>query len=242
MSLINQALRKAQRDRTPQRMGEAGTGVPFSTTAARTDGMKPGLIIGLVVAVAVLLGLVAGLSMVLLKGSDASPSTQHASVGPAAPEKLATEENPSGLFLKEEPATPEALEPLSPVIATAAKSPPALERETTPRVVEDLRKAREAAEARAKAEAAAAEAEARAEEEAAARAAAEPNQDIINWLARAQISGVKLSETESKVILNGKSYSIGEHVNFPLGLKVLIIQEKRVLFVDDNGKKYMKRL
>jgi len=35
---------------------------------------------------------------------------------------------------------------------------------------------------------------------------------------------------------------LGEYVNFKLGLKVMIIQEKRILFVDENGKKYMKRL
>lgn len=233
MSLINQALRKAQRDRTPQRMADSESSGPLPMAAVKGDGMKPGLIIGLAVAVAVLLGLVVGLSMVLLKGSDAPPSV---------PEKLATKDHSSDSLPGGETATLEAVEPFAPSIKSSAESPPILERETTPRVVEDLRKAREATEAKAAAEAATAAAQAKAAEEAAARAAAEPNKDIINWLARAQISGVKLSETESKVILNGKSYSIGEHVNFPLGLKVLIIQEKRVLFVDDNGRKYMKQL
>ncbi|MFU8847963.1 MAG: hypothetical protein ACNA77_04515 [Opitutales bacterium] len=239
MSLINQALRKAQRDRTPPRMADAGTTGPFSTTAARTDGMKPGLIIGLVIAVAVLLGLVAGLSVVLLKSSDASPTAQQASASPEMPPE---QRNTSRPATESVATTPGALQPIAPAIESAVKTRPILERETTPRVVEDLRQAREAAEVRAEAETAAAAAEAKAADEAAARAAAEPNQEIITWLSQAQISGVKLSETESKVILNGKSYAEGELVNFALGLKVLIIQERRMLFVDDNGKKYMKRL
>jgi hypothetical protein len=102
-------------------------------------------------------------------------------------------------------------------------------------VVEELRQAREAVEAKAAAETKAAE-------EAAAKAAAKPSQDIINWLARAKISGVKISATESRVILNGKSYTAGEYVNFGLGLKLMLIQEKRVLFIDKNEQKYMKRL
>jgi hypothetical protein len=38
------------------------------------------------------------------------------------------------------------------------------------------------------------------------------------------------------------SYSVGETVNLGLGLKVLIIQEKRILFIDPNGKKYLKQV
>lgn len=111
-----------------------------------------------------------------------------------------------------------------------------------PSVVNELRKAREAAEAQAAAEAKAAAAAAKAAEEEAARAAAAPSDAIIEWLGKAKVSAVRLSDTESKVILNGQTYTVGEFVNYKLGLKVLVIQEKRLLFVDKNGKKYMKRL
>lgn len=234
MSLINQALRKAQRDRTPQRMGGTGSGEPLPMATVKAEGMKPGLIIGLVVAVAILLGLVAGLSVMLLKGGDAAPSAQQASAPPAA-HKLPIEGNSPKPTSEASTASATTVESLKPILTPPAKPPSALERETTTGVVEDLREARKAAQAKAAAEA-------KAREEAAAHAAAPANQNIIDWLARAQISGVKLSETESKVILNGKSYSVGEYANFPLGLKVLLIQEKRVFFVDNNGKKYMKRL
>ena len=229
MSLINQALRKAQRDRTPERMPEPGARV--LTPDAPTSGMKPGLIIGLVAAVAVLLALVAGLSLVLLKGEDAPPVAQQAS---ATPEPTTAPEDSATASTQQAASTQSTIEPVAPKAQPTAQTTP-LERGAAPSVVEELRQAREAVEAKAAAETKAAE-------EAAAKAAAKPSQDIINWLARAKISGVKISATESRVILNGKSYTAGEYVNFGLGLKLMLIQEKRVLFVDANDKKYLKRL
>ena len=238
MSLINQALRKAQRDRTPNRMTEAGASTPAQVAAAGANGMKPGLVIGLVITVALLVGLVAGLSLVLFSGTEPAPATvaQQQEIVPPTPAAA----SPAATSPAVEPAKPTPAPAPAPVEPIAQQTAPAqealpLQRETNPPVVEELRKAREAAETKAAAEAKAAE-------EATARAAAKPSQDIIDWLARAVISGVKLSDAESKVILNGDSYAVGEYVNFGLGLKVLIIQEKRVLFIDENEKKYMKRL
>lgn len=194
--------------------------------------MKPGLIIGLIVAVALLFGLVIGLSLVLFKNGSGGDSTQIAQQAQQTkPESAPAQES----FI---PAPQEPVAPIAPPpVANSETSP--LEREAMPPVIEELRKAREATEAKAAAEAAA---EAKAAEEAAARAAAEPSQKIIDWLTEAQVTGVKLSATNSKVILNGKSYGVGEYVNFALGLKIMIIQEERILFVDKNGQKYMKRL
>lgn len=238
MSLINQALRKAQRDRTPDRMADPGSTAPGAAALSGSSGMKPGLIIGLIVVVAVLIGLVAGLSIVLFKGSSAPAKTtaQVANTQVQAPTPVPTPitASPSATATPEPvAASTEKIEPVAPQTAGTNTLP--LEREETPAVVDELRKAREAAEAKLAAEAKAAE-------EAAAKAAAKPSQDIIDWLSLAQVSGVKLSETESKVILNGDAYAVGEYVNYALGLKVMIIQEKRILFVDDNGKKYLKRL
>ena len=235
MSLINQALRKAQRDRTPNRMPQAGEPSPAAYASTTASGMSPTLVIGLVIAVAVLIGLVVGLSVVIFKGDDApvavasnQPPPTPAPAPQSAPEPVAQ----TAITPVEQPiqAAPEKV-----VVAKVEETP-------APSVVNELRKAREAAEAEAAAEAKLAAERAKAAEEAAARAAAKPSEDIITWLGTAKLSGVKLSDTGSKVILNGKPYAVGEFVNFKLGLKVMIIQEKRVLFVDNNGKKYMKRL
>lgn len=234
MSLINQALRKAQRDRTPKRMPKPGDAAPGSSFPTGSGGMKPGLLIGLVVAVAVLFGLVVGLTLTLFKGNDSRVVAQQT---PANPEQTAAQQATPTSSAGEAPAGQIPIESVTPQTASSRQAP-LLERGTEPAVLEELERAREAAEAKASAEAKAAEAA----ETAAARAAAEPSQEAIDWLSRAQVSGVMLAGAKSKVILNGKPYAVGEYVNFALGLKVLIIQEKRVLFVDKNGKKYLKRL
>lgn len=238
MSLISQALRKAQRDRTPDRMPQPSEQSPAAYASTAAAGMSPAWVIGLVIAVAVLIGLVVGLSVVIFKGDDAPTKIAQSETTPSPePASARLEGTPEPV---EAPQT--AIHPIIPSKVEVAQT------ETTPApsVVDELRKAREAAEAQAAAEAKlAAEkaaAGAKAAEEAAARAAAKPSEDIIQWLGTAKISGVKLSDTESKVILNGKSYSVGESANYKLGLKVLLIQENRILFVDNNGKKYMKRL
>jgi hypothetical protein len=249
MSLINQALRKAQRDRTPARMPEPGSSSPSAQAATGANGMKPGLLVGLFVALALLVGLVAGLSIVLIQGDGGAPAAQQASS--ATPETTIPEvATPSPGAPRA--ATSEKMVPLVSADASSKEAPP-FEAEASSLVVEELRQAREAAEAKAAAEEAAARAareaaaakaaaEAKAAEEAAARAAAKPSQDIIDWLTKARVSGVMLSGQNSKLILNGKSYGAGDYANYALGLKVLVIEEKRILFVDENGKKYMKRL
>lgn len=230
MSLINQALRKAQRDRTPSRMGATtdDTSIPRVTHISAT-GMKPGLMIGLVAGIALLLGLVAGLTIVVLK-KEPAPVQQTALLAQPTPTTAQT------------PPAPAA----QPIQAISAPAPTQTIEPDSPSVLEELRLARAAAEAKAAADAEAAQkAEAAAlatKQAAAAKAAAKPSQDIINWLGQAKVTGVRLSDSVSKVILNNKAYAVGETVHFGLGLKVLIVQEARVLFIDANGKKYMKRL
>jgi pyruvate/2-oxoglutarate dehydrogenase complex dihydrolipoamide acyltransferase (E2) component len=237
MSLINQALRKAQRDRTPERMptsdskpgGLAGTASPGAPSAS---GFSPGLIVGLALMVAILIGLVVGLSIAIFKGDSNAPPAAQTNGTPTLETSTPTQ-------LK--PATPATGEPVAPQIIQPARSQTNAG-STTPNVVEELRRAREAAEAKAQAEAQAA-AKAAAEAEAAQTAAeAEPNQAVIEWLGTSTISGVRLAGEASRVILNGEAFSVGEMVNFSLGLKVIVIQENRVLFEDSEGTKYMKHL
>ena len=71
MSLINQALRKAQHQRTPNRTATAAdnASAPSSNYAASTS--NPGLVIALVAGIALLIGLVAGLTIVVLRKDPA---------------------------------------------------------------------------------------------------------------------------------------------------------------------------
>lgn len=223
MSLINQALRKAQQQRTPSRPATAADHASASPTNYRGNSNQSGLLIGLVAGIALLIGLVAGLTIVVLR-KDPAPVTQQAATLPALVKQIA-------------PATP-VIQPLAP--PTPAPTQP-LE-QGSPSVLNDLRLARVAAQAKAAADATSAKQVEAAKQLAATKAAAKPSQDIIQWLGKSKISGVRLSTSGNKVILNNKAYSVGETVNLGLGLKVLIIQEKRILFIDPNGKKYLKQL
>jgi hypothetical protein len=186
--------------------------------------MRPALIIGLVIVVAVLIGLVAGLSIVIFRGDGATATANLAASPPVAPTSP----------VDPQITPPAASSPSAPMLPADAASTPA----ASPGIIEELRRARAASEAAAAAQAEAAAVEAGA----AAEAANLLSEEIIQWLSRATVSGVRLSERENRVLLNGRAYTEGEFVNYTLGLKVLVIQETRILFVDPNDKKYMKRL
>jgi rRNA maturation endonuclease Nob1 len=239
MSLINQALHKAQRDRTPKRMPQIGEPSASTHTNPSDSGMNRKLVIGLVIAVAVLVGLVVGLSVTIFQ-KDNSSEPQQLAQSPTnhnRPSVTEPEINTTSTDTTDKLSS-HALKTQTSTASTA--SPQELAPQNT--VVDELRKARQAAEAEAALQAKLASEKAEKEALAAQKAAAKPSEDIITWLAHAKLSGVRMSKTDSKVILNGKAYSTGEFVNFKLGLKVMAIQKERVLFVDGNGKKYMKRL
>ena len=228
MSLISQALRKAQHQRSPNRVTTAADHANAARHHHTPNTSKPGLLIGLVAGIALLIGLVAGLTIVVLR-KEPAPAVQQASI-PTTPAPIVSNA-----------AT--AVTPTIQPLATAPRPAPAQQLDQgSPNVLNDLRLAREAAEAKAAADATVAKEAEAARQIAETKAAAKPSQDIIEWLAHARISGVRLSEKASKVILNNKAYSVGDTVNLRLGIKVLIIQEKRLLFIDANGKKYMKLL
>lgn len=227
MSLINQALRKAQHQRTPNRPATAADNASApSPNYAANSSSKPGLLIGLVAGIALLIGLVAGLTIVVLR-KDPAPTVQQAISAPAAVTVPAPKADPT-------------IQPLT--AAVPAPAPTQAKEQGNPSVLNELRLAREAAEAKAVADAATAKKAETAALAAQKAAEAKPSQDIIQWLGKSKISGVRLSASGSKVILNNKAYTVGETVNVGLGLKVLIIQEKRILFIDGNGKKYLKQL
>ena len=69
--------------------------------------------------------------------------------------------------------------------------------------------------------------------------AAEPNQEIIDWLEQSIITGVRITSSTSKVILNNKAFMPRDNVNMNLGLKVLKIEAHRIILVDSNGVKYV---
>ena len=228
MSLINQALRKAQQDRTPKRMPQPGEAPQPSVGPMPNTGIKPGMIIGVLVALAILIGTIAGLVVVIFQKDNSSA----VATSPAPTEPVISALEPASPS-----PSPTSLPQPQPAANPAPTTPPIPAAENLPdqNVLEELRLAREAAEAKAAEEAAAAQ-------RAAEIAAAAPNQAVIDWLSEAKVTGVRMSGDNSKAVINNKAYAVGELVHYSLGLKLIVIQESRLLFEDANGKRYMKRL
>lgn len=225
MSLINQALKKAQRDRsaapTSNPIPESNSGMQAAPRAG--SGTNKGLALGIIAGFSLLIGVVAGLTVLLLSGDDQQPAPLAEAQQPAKVEAPAPAPQPSVA------ASP----------APTSSAPTSSANDT----LSELAAAREAAEAEAAKQREAMLAAQAAEEEAARKAAATPDPKIIDWLSKVKLAGVRIADNgDSKVLLNNDAYGAGDTVNYSLGVKVLIIQESRVLFVDKNDKKYLKKL
>lgn len=231
MSLINQALRKAQQQRS-------GTLPPGSDGPAPTMGMPAqekrvptGLIIGISAAFALLIGLVLGLSILLLRDKPEQQSQaptepvaeqpQTADAPPPSPSVQQTAATPQETLPEQEAETSAPAENLRQAYASASQT--TQESGPSSDVLNELRTAREEIEEQLK----------------------EPvrsPQSIVEWLTKSRISAVRISPNGNKVIMNGNAYSVGEFANYTLRIKVLLIEKSRVLFEDENGKKYMKKI
>jgi hypothetical protein len=225
MSLINQALRKAQQDRTPKRMATSQTA---DSPATPTGGIQIGLTIGGIAAFAILIGLVVGLTVVIFQ-KDRPPSDQLIADTTPMPANSLRD-------LESEAPTKATITPKQPIIAKQVVNSPIPVEATQENILDQLRLAREEAEAQATTDAAAA-----AEAQRIANLA--PDEKIVEWLSNSKVTGVRMSTSgNSKAIINNEAYGEGEAVNYSMGLKLIVIQETRLLFEDANGKRYMKRL
>ena len=68
----------------------------------------------------------------------------------------------------------------------------------------------------------------------------EPSQEITEWITQSTISGVRITSSSSKVILNNKAFMPDETVNMSLGIKILTIEPERIILIDSNGVEYVK--
>jgi hypothetical protein len=67
-----------------------------------------------------------------------------------------------------------------------------------------------------------------------------PSIRIQNFIDRLRVSGIRMSDTGSKVILNDRLFLAGETVDPNLELKLVKIEQGVLTFTDNNGKKYIK--
>ena len=200
MSLINEALRKAQNQRNKAPGLGDDTNLGNQPVNYAPQPRRLGLMIGLALFIVILLGLVAGLTIVII--SEIEPQTAQKTGTPALPAtpSIKTASEPGDVVSTE--AT----------TATAPEQQPQIPKtsEQSPEVIK------------------------------APVAKPEPNQKITDWLEQSTISGVRITSSSSKVILNNKAYMPDKIVNMPLGLKILEIEPERITFIDSNGVEYIK--
>lgn len=191
MSLINDALRKAQSQRaqSPGLGDDSGVGTQPLNYADRPN--RFGLMIGLGMGIILLLGLVAWLTVLLLDKEKSQAAEQNAATGPGASVSEMPPQASMGTPTKPAHTAPKPAGP-TPTVAPAP--------------------------------------------------VAEPNQEIVDWLDQSRVTGVRITSTSSKVILNNEAFIPGDSVNMKLGLKVLEIEAERIIFIDSNGVKYIKML
>ena len=183
MSPIN----KVQNQRTPKSGRNANDGI--SQRTHRDGSNSVGIMIGMGVFILILIGLVAGLTFILLsKGSSTPVQTEIPASETVNPPAAIVPPTGSAEAVS---AKPEVAEPPSETIA---------------------------------------------------KPAAEPNPEILKWLEDSLISGVRITSSSSKVILNNEAFVPGDTVNVKLGLSVLEIEEKRIILIDSNDVKYVKLL
>lgn len=240
MSLINQALRKAQHDRNP---GSAQPETPQDGSApehGHTAGMhqpaphqapNTGLIISVAAGFALLIGLVIGLAFIVLQKNN-------------SPQQLTTSnQQPATNNQQPQQPTTNNQQPQKPTTTNNQQLTTSQLIPSQQDLLEELRIVRAAAEAKAAEEAATAQAEAKAKKEADTTiTVATHSQAIVDWLSEATFSGVRLSSKGNKVLINGKAYKVGEVIHYGLNIRVKVIEENRILITDPMGKTYMKRL
>jgi ribosome-associated protein YbcJ (S4-like RNA binding protein) len=238
MSLINEALKKAQRQRHEE-PGESATAaalpVPASTPVApaaeaapvrrgKTSGANSLLLIGSGAVVLVVLSVV--LTVVLSNrsapsGLPASAATVAAvrpspAVAPATAANTAVDSPPP-------PLTPPVLTPPvvqapapvapTPVAAAPIGSTPALPAaEPAPATVAP----------------------------APAAGPGKPDERIARLVEALKVTGIRSSGAESRVLMNDRVYRVNDTVERTLGVKLTKVEADQLTFADDNGLVYVK--
>lgn len=219
MSLINDALKKAQKQRTGEApslgsMPSIGGSSPRQIASRGKSGGGNTALIGGGIAVAVLV--IGGGAWFALSGKPAAnPAPQPVAATPAPPAPTPAASNPAPTFtLQTSPRT----EPAAPVV-TKSEPPPA----ATPAVSAPATAATPAPQPPAPA------------------APARPLDPVaIQYLDNIKVAGIRASTTDSKVLMNDRVYRIGSVVNGEMGIRLVGITANSLTFEDAAGGRYTR--
>ncbi|HWA24685.1 MAG TPA: hypothetical protein VG734_03345 [Lacunisphaera sp.] len=257
MSLINEALKKAQKERggevpplsaMPSIGGESAQRL---AQRSRPSGGPSGLLIGLGVGGAVLVLVAVGAVFLLRK----SPDEQKSATVAVAPPKPTTPPNQTAAATVAAvpapaapvvapvvaPPAPTVTPPSAPasVPTTARIELPVATTAPSPTVVAEAPKPAASAPPSVPVVVAAAAPETPKPEASAARPGKlEPR--AINFIESLRVAGIRASATDSKVLMNDRVYRLGTIVEHEMGLKLVGITANSLTFEDERGGTYTR--
>jgi hypothetical protein len=234
MSLINEALKKAQRTRDPSPPREpVSSGAEFlgERVPRRGRGMEPKTTLLIVLATVGACSL-AGAAAYLLLADKSNP------IVPAPTTAMAT------LSVATPPASDPVEEPtvslrLAPVLTPAPAVAPAVASPVTPAPVAAAPTVTPAPESAPATVMAAPPAPAVVERRP-VPSVPTLNPEVVEFLDRLRIAGVRPSATDPKVLMNDRVYRQQDIVNRDLGLRITGITESKLTFVDESGYVYTR--
>lgn len=224
MSLINDALKKAQRQRTPDALARPSTPEPVPAAPQpqvyvrphRPSGPDPALIkLGAIGGAVVIVGLVAVLVWKLATSDKASPASEQAVATQSQSPAVTT---PSGNL----PPVVSATKPAEPTVQPQFTVRPENKPAALPTVTPATTAARPPA------------------TETPVVSAAKPDPRVLTAIDGFKVLGVRATGKESKVLMNDRVYRIGDYVVPEFGLKLTGVTPSTMTFEDSNGAIYTK--
>lgn len=213
MSLINDALKRAQRDRTGHTQAPLPHAPGTSSLRPPSRSGPPWLLIGLGATVGGLFALVAVLLLrpaapVSAPAAASAPIAAPATPPPAItlPVPLPSVETPSPATSTPAPLTAE------PVVATAATAPLVIPSAPAPLAVNPP----------------------------APTGPARPTPRLIQAVEALRVTGIRAAGADSKVLMNDRVYRVGDIVDHDLQIRLTAATAQSLTFVDETGASYTR--
>ena len=244
MSLINEALKRAQHQR---KVAEAGYSppVPGGSGQRITQRGKPmaSQTLLLIVAGCVTLIVLTVVSTIYLQRDETKPpedrTPQPSAISPVVV-PTATDSAPTvALSIPPAAASPATAPALVAAPPSASATPPVI---TVPALAAPVVKPTEASVALAPPVVAALPKAPAKSTPSAAPGSTGPDQQVLVFLDNLRIMGVRFSGIDSKVLISDRVFRVNDIVERNLGLRLVEVQPDRLFFVDARGVAYIKNL
>ena len=220
MSLINNALKKAQRQRSEGAASAPTPGGSSHRPSRRGKAMPAQTLLLIVAGACVVVALSVAATVYFLR--DLNPPETIDSViasTPVAPATTTTEAQPTPTPVVTIPITatepPVQVEPEPIIVVQAEVEPEPAPEEIVPQFPEP-------------------------QPEPLPTPVARPDVAVYTFIDQLQVMGVRFSGASSKVLMNDRVYRVNDIVDRTLGLRLTAVTSDRLTFVDANGASYTK--